>query len=86
MRILIKNIDIVTMDEQDNVFKKSNILIENNLIKFIGNDEINPNIVDYTIDGLNKLAMPGLINCHTHLGMSIFRNYADDMNLSEWLT
>ena len=32
-----------------------------------------------------KVAMPGLINCHTHLGMSYFRNYSDDMALEEWL-
>lgn len=87
MKILIKNVDIVTMDEQNKFYDRSNIVIEDNIITHIGDiEEIDKNKVDYVIEGLNKLAMPGLINCHTHLGMSLFRNYADDMILSEWLT
>ncbi len=30
--------------------------------------------------------MPGLINGHTHIGMSLLRNYADDLPLHKWLT
>jgi len=40
---------------------------------------------DKVIDGAHKLVMPGLINCHTHIYMSIFRNYADDLNFHKWL-
>ncbi len=87
MRILIKNVDIVTMNEQNGFYENSNIVIEDNIITHLGNiQEIDKIKVDYIIEGTNKLAMPGLINCHTHLGMSLFRNYADDMVLSEWLT
>jgi 5-methylthioadenosine/S-adenosylhomocysteine deaminase len=87
MKILIKNVDIVTMNEQNQFYERSNIVIEDNIITHIGDiGDIDKNKVDYEIEGLNKLAMPGLINCHTHLGMSLFRNYADDMILSEWLT
>ncbi|MHA1626570.1 MAG: amidohydrolase, partial [Candidatus Asgardarchaeia archaeon] len=39
-----------------------------------------------TIDGKGKVVMPGLINTHTHASMSLFRSYADDMQLMEWLT
>lgn len=38
-----------------------------------------------TIDGKNKLLIPGLINCHTHTYMSIFRNAADDLAFEDWL-
>ena len=30
--------------------------------------------------------MPGLINSHTHIGMSLLRNFADDLPLHDWLT
>ena len=39
-----------------------------------------------TIDGTNKVATPGLINCHTHLSMTLFRGKAEDKPLSTWLT
>ncbi len=40
---------------------------------------------DLIIDAENNLVMPGLINSHTHLGMSIFRNTNNDLKLMDWL-
>lgn len=37
------------------------------------------------IDGKGLFAVPGLINCHTHTYMSVFRNIADDLTFDEWL-
>ena len=37
------------------------------------------------IDAGGKLLMPGLINLHNHVAMSLMRNYADDLPLMEWL-
>ncbi len=37
------------------------------------------------IDGRGKLLMPGLINTHTHVAMTLMRNLADDIPLMEWL-
>lgn len=39
----------------------------------------------YTIDGKNRLAIPGLINSHTHCYMTLFRNLADDVPFTHWL-
>ena len=33
----------------------------------------------------NHMLIPGMINCHTHSGMSLFRGFGDDMALHEWL-
>ena len=33
----------------------------------------------------NHVVMPGLINCHTHAAMTLFRGLADDLPLMEWL-
>lgn len=38
------------------------------------------------IDGSSLLAMPGLINIHNHVSMTLMRSYADDMALMPWLT
>jgi 5-methylthioadenosine/S-adenosylhomocysteine deaminase len=40
---------------------------------------------DVEVDGRGKIALPGLINAHTHLSMVLFRGYADDMVLQDWL-
>lgn len=37
------------------------------------------------IDGTHHVALPGLVNAHTHAAMTLFRGYADDMELRPWL-
>ena len=37
------------------------------------------------LDGTDLLAMPGLVNAHTHAAMTLFRGYGDDMPLMPWL-
>ena len=37
------------------------------------------------IDGRGKLLIPGLINSHTHVPMTILRNAADDLKFHDWL-
>ncbi|MFW6084053.1 MAG: amidohydrolase, partial [Gemmatimonadota bacterium] len=37
------------------------------------------------IDGTDRLALPGLVNAHTHAAMTLFRGYGDDMPLRPWL-
>ncbi len=40
---------------------------------------------EFIIDGDGAIAMPGLVNTHTHAAMTLLRGYADDMVLQEWL-
>lgn len=37
------------------------------------------------IDGEGRLAMPGLVNIHGHVSMTLMRGYADDIELMDWL-
>jgi 5-methylthioadenosine/S-adenosylhomocysteine deaminase len=37
------------------------------------------------VPGKDRLALPGLVNCHTHCAMTLLRGYADDLPLMEWL-
>lgn len=41
---------------------------------------------DIIIDGTDRVAIPGLVNTHTHAAMTLLRGYADDMPLQEWLS
>ena len=40
---------------------------------------------DEVIDGTGLALLPGLVNGHTHAAMTLFRGYADDLPLMEWL-
>mgnify|MGYP001203793373 CR=1 FL=1 len=67
------------------LLRDMNITIEGSRIT-----EISPDIRDESrdgevIDASGMLAIPGLINAHTHLAMTLFRGYADDMELIPWL-
>ncbi|ADG13768.1 amidohydrolase [Methanocaldococcus infernus ME] len=69
-----------------NVFfngKRRDILIEDNKIVKIG--EVKREEEMEVIDGSKKIAIPGLINTHTHIPMTLFRGVADDLPLMEWL-
>lgn len=83
MNILIENVKILTMADGE-VIKNGNIYIENEKIKKITSDKIDFSY-DKKIDGKNYLAMPGFVNAHTHVGMSLFRNFSDDVDLMTWL-
>ncbi len=37
------------------------------------------------LDAPQSLIMPGLVNAHTHVAMSLFRGIADDLRLQDWL-
>ena len=83
MKKLIKNADILDMVGSIANVRKADILIKDNII-----EKIEPEIeeeVEQKINAKNMLIMPGLINTHTHLAMSIFRGYKDDRKLMDWL-
>ena len=84
MRILITNAYLLDMVGDSPNLRKSDILVENNIIKKIEKDLSNE-VADERINAKNMIVMPGLINTHTHLAMSIFRGYKDDRKLMDWL-
>lgn len=62
----------------------TDILIENNIVARIGSVDASMG-VDKIIDSRGKAAIPSFINGHTHAAMTLFRGFADDMRLEEWL-
>lgn len=85
MKILIKNCILISMDDKrEKVENNIDILIEDNKIKSIGQD-ISVDETTKIIDATGKVVMPGLINTHSHIPMSIFRETLDGYNLQDWL-
>lgn len=85
MKTLITNAYVLDMVGDVPNIDKKDILINDNIIEKIDKD-IDKNLeVDERINAKNMLVMPGLINTHTHLAMSIFRGYKTDKKLMDWL-
>ena len=79
--ILIKNALILKPNFEN---KKQSLLIKDDLIAEIA-DEIDEGKAGKIIDAEGKILLPGLINTHTHLSMTLFRGLADDLSLDSWL-
>lgn len=77
--ILIKNTTIIA-----NEIKKGSILLEDDRISSI-EENLSTKDADTVIDGEGKVLIPGLVNTHTHLAMSLLRGLADDLVLDTWL-
>lgn len=85
MKIYIKNATMISMDSKRNKVEENiDIEIEENKIKNIGKN-INIDEGSKVIDATGKIVMPGLINTHSHVPMSIFRETVDGYSLQEWL-
>jgi len=81
--LLIKNCEwLVTQNDSREVLRNASILVDDGVIRQVGRITSS---ADNEIDGSGKIALPGLINAHTHLSMTVFRGYADDMQLQDWL-
>jgi len=84
-KILIKDVKILSMVKSSKEeLVTGDILIKGQYIKEVGTFPYNPDEVE-VINGNNSVALPGLINCHTHAAMTLLRGYADDMELMPWL-
>jgi 5-methylthioadenosine/S-adenosylhomocysteine deaminase len=81
--ILIEGGLIVTMDPHRRIIRRGSLAIEGDRIAAIG--EVVEGRGDVVIDARGKAVLPGLINAHTHLPMTLLRGIADDMPLLEWL-
>ncbi len=87
MDTLFSRATVVTMDESMHIYHDGYVGVTDGKISYVGK---NPPPEDdkprEILDATGMVLMPGLINCHTHLPMTILRGYADDYDLQTWLT
>ncbi len=84
MGIVLKNILALLPDGDRDVIRETDIYIEGTRIASIG-EKPEGFSEDKVIDGKDRFAIPGLVNCHTHSYMSFMRNVADDLSFMDWL-
>ncbi|ENQ3081089.1 bifunctional S-methyl-5'-thioadenosine deaminase/S-adenosylhomocysteine deaminase [Bacillus multifaciens] len=77
---------IVTLNEKNEVLKNGYIIVEDDRIIEVQSGELpSGKEVDQVINLHGKWVLPGLVNAHTHVLMSILRGIGDDMLLKPWL-
>ena len=88
MDLMVRGGTIVTMDAARRVIEDGAVVISGGRIKAVGSRaELEAKYTaTETIDATGKVVIPGLINGHTHVPMTLFRGLADDLDLQEWLT
>ena len=84
MRTLITNANVLDIvGDTPNISKKDILICDSRISKI--EENIQDNDIDEIINAKNMIVMPGLVNTHTHLAMSIFRGYKNDIKLIDWL-
>lgn len=87
--LLIKNTTIVTQNTERQIIQKGAILIDGEKIAEVGEsgrlEKKYAKLKKRVINGQGLVAIPGLINAHTHAAMNLLRGFADDMPLKDWL-
>jgi 5-methylthioadenosine/S-adenosylhomocysteine deaminase len=83
--LAIINARVVTVDAQGTIIDNATIAVdENGLIREIASGSV-AHTASTVIDARGGIVLPGLVNAHAHLGMTLFRGLGDDMNLEDFL-
>lgn len=85
MSMLIKNAQIITMNDDQLIISRGYLRMEGNLISEIGSGDAPSGPFERVIEGQGRVVLPGFINTHNHAAMTLLRGYADDLPLMEWL-
>ncbi|MBW2100410.1 MAG: amidohydrolase [Deltaproteobacteria bacterium] len=85
--IVVYNGIIVTVNPDFDIIDKGVVCIRNGMLERIGpwDEDVDVPAADRIINAKGGIVMPGLVNTHTHLPMSLFRGLADDLPLMTWL-
>lgn len=84
MSILFEYVTAVTMDPAAPVLHDAFVLVEGTAISQVGQTRPQGEF-DRVVDCTGKVMMPGLINAHTHLPMTLMRGYGGGHDLQHWL-
>ncbi|MEM2440729.1 MAG: amidohydrolase [Candidatus Bathyarchaeia archaeon] len=77
---------IVLPMKDERIIENGAIAVKDGKIAFVGESKSLRGIkAERTIDARGRVALPGLVNCHTHVAMTLFRGLAEDKPLDVWL-
>lgn len=85
--LILKNAVVLSMNDEYLIFDPGALAVKNDSIMAVGNQSeiLDQFQADQVMDCEGKILMPGLINAHTHVPMTLLRGLADDLRLDVWL-
>lgn len=83
-KTLIKNADVITLNEDGQVLMGTDIAIADDKILALG-DVPADFAPDEIIEATDRVVMPGFFNAHTHSAITLIRGWADDLPFDRWL-
>ncbi len=84
MSTLFINVTALLMDEGFTTLRDGYVAVDGTNISYVGPD-CPAGDFDETIDCTGKVMMPGFVNCHTHVPMTLMRGYGGGHDLQSWL-
>ena len=86
--LFVRGGTVVTMDARGTVIEDGAVAVDKGRILEVGRRaELERRYAGReVIEARGRVVMPGLVNGHTHVPMTLFRGLADDLDLNEWLT
>ena len=84
MKILIRNADIITLNEHNDILRHADLAIDGDTIVGVGQAPIDF-VPDEIIDGYDHVILPAFYNAHTHAPMTLERGWAEDLPFDRWL-
>lgn len=82
--LLLTNAVVLTMDSQFTIHRGGSVAVRGDSIVAVGPDAAGLQAAE-TVDCRGRVVMPGLVNAHTHVPMTLLRGLADDLRLDVWL-
>ena len=84
---ILRNAIVLTMDDKYRIFEPGAVAVQAGSIRGVGQEDaiMTEFTAEEVLDCNGKVLMPGLVNAHTHVPMTLLRGLADDLRLDVWL-
>ncbi len=83
--LIVRDTTVLTMDTDFDVLSHHDVIVNGQFIAAVTPTDERAPRAEKELDGRGLILMPGLVNAHTHLGMSFFKGTAAAAELFEWL-
>jgi len=84
-KTILTHATVITVNDANEVIEDGAVAFEGDKITYVGPTPEDLSAYDEVIDQKGRYVLPGLINTHGHVGMSLLRSFADDLPLKQWL-